>query len=1021
MPEPMISAESRPPQRVTISITTHADAEIFLIGNDRQLVERAVGYLRTEQPPGIYRLKVTRAAGTIEKLIDVDDDFSEHVAVEGMDTIVPFDRTLSSTDRTVIDRVTSRYRQSAIMVLGRIVATAGEHVGQLSVGVSPWLDPAIAAPSSSQATSPDGTRWAAWGAEALPGTHVVEIDDSVRRMRHAVLVLDGWQTRVFIRRQVPSPSSETSPVAKAGATDISVHLSRHDAPIALEQEYEPSEVARWSLAMGRTALSNARVINIFLDEKFFDPMAGIAAAHLMFDGVEKVEKSASPHGSQATYDPGVVMANLTRLLGAQAASSPDLVALKLRAGTALTASEKAITAPPVYTKSWTHLLKASTGENPLIELAPEVFKECAANFSCGPYLAWSPVSISAFVEHVVASNLPVLAAKAAALISEKHSSDDASPNLTDLLAIVRGSDEAANATLPDATLEKSLDGGAFDRLRRGLGRARALADRLPGLDLKTLQAPRDWADRIIEGAKPVASEVLKSVREGTRDQATKLTEAILSHDTLRAAFADNLNIPRSVVDDLFKSAPEAVAGDEEAPVQSGANVVRLPRRTAASAASSAGLTQAQIDSCAGLTWETAADIDGFFAASGGFFRWYNAKLSQHPAFRHRGAISITPERLARFKAFWDRIPDVFARAQISGLEFAALMSVSVQETNGNLWASPEKVGNAAHPGISYAFDAIPGLKASYNDNPGLGNKTAKVLFADVHYVNAHKTLPGFAAVTQGGIDPAWGGSQWPSAFGAAHFKKEDASLNGFVMQADFYKLRGRGVIQTTGREAYKVVIDFIMTSAAAAANPALLTLRDTWNALPGASGPDKLDLIASCSTNAQLDAAFAQSEVLAAGVHLDSKRKQDYLDIGRTAAIVNGGTSTKGSFLFMARRINAGNYPATAAPMMAAMAGAIAELAQAAGDVEMAIPMRAGSRAVAKKRAKKAAARSGSRKAKAVAKKVAKKTAKKSAKKTAKKTAKKASRKTMRKSKKGAPKQLRKKQPRRSAKRRGRR
>ena len=178
--------------------------------------------------------------------------------------------------------------------------------------------------------------------------------------------------------------------------------------------------------MERTALSDAKVINIFLDEKFFDPMAGIAAAHLMFDGVEKVEKSAGRHGAQAIYDPGVVMANLTRLLGAQAASSPDLVALKLRAGTtALTVSEKAIRAPPVYAKSWTHLLKASTGENPLIELAPEVFKECAANFSCGPYLAWSPVSMSAFVENVVASNLPVLAAKAAALISEKHSSDDA--------------------------------------------------------------------------------------------------------------------------------------------------------------------------------------------------------------------------------------------------------------------------------------------------------------------------------------------------------------------------------------------------------------------------------------------------------------------------------------------------------------------------------------------------------------------------------------------------------------------
>ena len=220
MPEPMVSADSRPPQRVTISITTHADAEIFLIGNDRQLVDRAVGHLRTEQPPGIYRLKVTRAAGATEKLIDVDGDFSEHVTVEGLDTIVPFDRTLSPTDRTAIDRVTSRYRQSAIMVLGRIVATAGEHVGQLSVGISPWLDHAVAAPPSSQATLPDGTRWVAWGAKARPGTHVVEIDDGVGacgmrswccKAGKRAFLSGAWWLRLRRRpRRPPRPTRRTS-------------------------------------------------------------------------------------------------------------------------------------------------------------------------------------------------------------------------------------------------------------------------------------------------------------------------------------------------------------------------------------------------------------------------------------------------------------------------------------------------------------------------------------------------------------------------------------------------------------------------------------------------------------------------------------------------------------------------------------------------------------------------------------------------------------------------------------------
>ncbi len=1005
MPETPIIEGTPPTRLVKISITTHADAEIFLIGNDRQLVARAVGKLHTVKPAGIYRLKVTRAAAAAEKLIDVDDDFDETITVEGMDTIVPFERTLSPADRTAIDRVTAACRQSAIMILGRITAATDDHAGWLSVQISPWLSPVSVAPQASVETLTDGTQWLAFGAEAGPGTHVVEIDDGVRTMRHAVLVLDGWQTRIFIRRQLPSPASELSPAAIAGATDISVHLSRHNAPIALEQVYEFSEIARWSLAMERTALSNAQVINIFLDEKFFDPMAGIAAAHLMFDGVEKIDKSRDGSATPATYDPPTVMKNLTHLLGVQAASSPDLIALRLRAGdSSLTELEKEITAPPVYAKSWAHLLKASTGENPAIKLTPEVFKECAANYSCGPYFAWSPVNIATFVEQVIASNLPVLAARAVQQLSQRPESDDEDPS---------------NET---STPPQVRDGGTFRRLRDRLRGTRAMQDlagRLSGIDLEGFQTPRDLADHIAESVKPVARDIVRSVRERAASRAAELAEAILSNDELRAAFADNIKIPRSVVNDLFRRPPPDPVGQGEAPAESTpaevialgpANVPRPSTGPASAAAPSTALTQAQVDSCARLTWKNAGDVESFFAASGGFFKWYNARLSRHPAFQHRGAISITPERLARFTTFWNQIPDVFGRAQISGLEFAALMSVSVQETNGNLWASPEKVGTAAHPGISYAFDAIPGLKSSYNKNPGLGNKTARELFSDAHYVAAHRALPGFVAVTSAGVDPKWGDSQWPAAFGAAHFKKEDEARNGFIMQADFYKFRGRGVIQTTGRGGYKALIEFILTSASAAANPVLLALRNTWLALPGAAGPGRLDVIASCSTNRQWLDAFGQAAVLAAGVNLDSKRKRDYLDIGRSAAIVNAGTSTKGSFLFMARKINAGHYPATVGPMMTAMAEAVAELAQAAGgELELAVPMRAGRRAAAKKKA-------GARKAaKKTAKRVRKK--KKVAKKTVKKTARKATRTTR---KRAAPK-LRKKQARKSAKRRGRR
>ena len=130
------------------------------------------------------------------------------------------------------------------------------------------------------------------------------------------------------------------------------------------------------------------------------------------------------------------------------------------------------------------------------------------------------------------------------------------------------------------------------------------------------------------------------------------------------------------------------------------------------------LTQDQIDACAGKTFGNAADINAFFAGSGGFFAWYNDKLSKTAEFKHRGKITITPERPVRFDAFWNQISEIFGMPTISALEFAALMSVSVQETSGNLFASPEKVGTKDHPGNLVRVRRDPGPQVVVQQQSG---------------------------------------------------------------------------------------------------------------------------------------------------------------------------------------------------------------------------------------------------------------------------------------------------------------
>jgi hypothetical protein len=292
---------------------------------------------------------------------------------------------------------------------------------------------------------------------------------------------------------------------------------------------------------------------------------------------------------------------------------------------------------------------------------------------------------------------------------------------------------------------------------------------------------------------------------------------------------------------------------------------------------------------------------------------------------HRGRAQNNALINQNFNQFWDQIPATFGAAEISMIEFCALMSVSIQETTGNLTAAPEEMNgqNRPHPGLAYAFDRIPGLKQSYNVAP---NMTAYTLFKDFNYLKQHSGLAGSAAVLNhpGGVDQAWAGQSWPASYPSTVV---NSSVNGFVMETDFYKFRGRGVIQTTWRSDYKLLISFILSSAAAG-NPALTALANQWLAATrGLTGDAQLEAIATISSNADWDRAFAQPLTLAAGVAIDSNGKGHYLTLSRDAAVLLAGKTTKGSLLHMAAKINGGSYPATVAPMMQTMMRAVAGLA----------------------------------------------------------------------------------------------
>jgi hypothetical protein len=264
----------------------------------------------------------------------------------------------------------------------------------------------------------------------------------------------------------------------------------------------------------------------------------------------------------------------------------------------------------------------------------------------------------------------------------------------------------------------------------------------------------------------------------------------------------------------------------------------------------------------------------------------------------------------------------------------------LQETSGIVASATEDCNgqNHAHPGIAYYFDAF-GQKSSYNL---LGKKVSELL-VDPVFIQAHGTLPGSAALFAMKSDPAWASDTWPyfavpAGAPAGTLPKpkyptlRDEATNGCVMQADFCKFCGRGIVQTTRRSDYVPVIKFIMTNAKIDGISTLKSIKAKWAAAAGlaqgaAPSTQQLDTIATASSYSDWETAFSSPIVLANALLTDATNHGNYLALSHDASVLNGGTATIGSLKRMVHHINGStDYMAEVPPMMFALINATAAL-----------------------------------------------------------------------------------------------
>jgi len=307
------------------------------------------------------------------------------------------------------------------------------------------------------------------------------------------------------------------------------------------------------------------------------------------------------------------------------------------------------------------------------------------------------------------------------------------------------------------------------------------------------------------------------------------------------------------------------------------------------------IPQGFLDAVSGRVFPDAAAIDGFFAGLGphpGFIAWFNATRNAR-AWAGK-SIPATAACAARFRQFWDDGGQVFG-APPDLLHFLCLMSIMVNEVGGDLLPAEERVntpqGNP--PGLAYAFNAIAGLKRSYNTLAG--NLPAGHLFNDPDYLAAHGAKP--RPDNFDPADPAWNGETWPGAVAA----NPDPAVSGFLLEADFFKFRGRGLIQTTTRANYLQLIRYVQ--AYTGTDPAVLALQTAW------AGGDPATLATTSSNDDWHKLFFGQTlDIARQAIVIHNAGSGNYLALASNdAARLNG--TLAGSVYNMGHRISgSGSY-----------------------------------------------------------------------------------------------------------------
>ena len=382
------------PKRPSVPITIRAGdpgTEIFLIDSDLQRIAQAVGVLNTEQPAGLYQVKLRAGTSIQEDLIKVaKTPFEKSYPPLAISSPVPLKDTTKTHEFHVHNaEVHSKVQHvdkgsgSFIYIFARDWTSKTPGEGK-TVSSEPYVHPAkglklidkagveLVDFENKSTAELCWDPWAACNVKIDPGSYILQLHSPDGSVWERTLVASpNWQTQCFLLQRC---FGESKGPDLAGAT---VLTRRPDLGFSTgDSELRLVELARLALINERPILSNE--VEDLLTRKFDNPMLGIFGAHLLIE----LEQSRG-----LAYEAGLLEHVVEKLRHLLQEPHPDVEALAYKAG--LQKPDYKFEMPPMIRRSWALMTHASAEKGDVIppdSLNTRIYDRI---LSAEPWLVWS--------------------------------------------------------------------------------------------------------------------------------------------------------------------------------------------------------------------------------------------------------------------------------------------------------------------------------------------------------------------------------------------------------------------------------------------------------------------------------------------------------------------------------------------------------------------------------------------------------------------------------------------------------